>query len=206
MNRRTHGFTLLEMMVSLVLVSAVMLGLLTAMRTLASSAASVDAVVDRISDMSSVSAFLRTTIRGMEDASVLVSSAETRFERVFIGESGRLRWTGVMPARHAMGGLHVFELELTGGDQAEGGVLYLHYQPYPGGAEPLDRGVRQSHVLIEGVQSIVFSYQSATSDASEWREAWSGVEFERALPRRIRLQLAVADRYWPEIVIPVAPL
>lgn len=205
--RRRTGFTLVEVMVSLLLISMVMLGLLTAMRTMASSATSVEAVADRIADMTVISGFLRTTIRGVEDAGVLASGGSERFERIFIGNNRRLRWTGVMPAHHALGGLHVFELELVDGGPGAAGTssLYLHYQPYLGAQVQLLTQNRRSHRLIDGVDSMVIAYQ-VQDESSEWRDSWTGPEAERILPARIRLQLRVNGRFWPEIVVPVAPL
>jgi prepilin-type N-terminal cleavage/methylation domain-containing protein len=202
--RPMRGFTLLEMLVSLVLLGGIMLGLLSAMRTLAASSASVETVADRIGEMEAVTAFLRTTIRGLEDAGVITEASSGGFERVFQGESGRLRWAGVMSASHEEGGLHVFEIEAGRGmDGAR--ALLLHYQSYPGTGSTLMNAFRRTHLLVHGIEMIGFAYQG-DDPVTEWLEHWDEQEARQRLPSRIRVRIKVAGRYWPDIVVPVKPL
>lgn len=204
MRSESRGFTLLEMMVSLILVSAIMLGLLSAMRTLGASVERIEAVADRISTMDAVNGFLRTSIRGMVDASVRAGSGGSGFEPAFKGEKKRLRWVGVMSARHEIGGLHMFELELI--ERGGVGALLLHYAPYSGPSAELQSSARNQHVLLDGVEELQFAYQG-NAENNDWANDWQGaIRSPNQLPARIRLSLRVQGRYWPEIIIPVSGL
>ncbi len=107
---REGGFTVIELIISLVIVAILMVGLLTAMRSLGLTGEKLDARLALVDERRVVSGFLddvlgRVVLRPRQ------SLAGTPGESTFVGTPAALEWIGVMPARHGVGGLHHFRLQ-----------------------------------------------------------------------------------------------
>ena len=80
--RRARGFTLLEVLIAMSLLTLVMVAVLASMRTLGNTRTTLDQVIERIDQVRSVSGFLRTSIGGA------LPLAQTNRQRVDHTRSG----------------------------------------------------------------------------------------------------------------------
>lgn len=197
-----RGFTLVEVMIATALLSLLVLGLLTAMRSFAQSEARIDERLRLDDELRVVERFLRSILA--------TASARTRpappggpQEVDFSGRVDEVRWIGVMPVRHGAGGLYRFRLYFyiePGGDGNRS--LRLEFFPFaPGFEAPLDPGQVGSRAVASGVEWVRFRYQDEREDGEAlWVEEWPHAD---RLPRRIGLAIG-SPRPWPEMVVDVS--
>lgn len=191
------GFTLVEILIAITLLSLLMLGLVSAMATLGVTADKLDARADRSSDARLVGAFLQEVL---SESPSTITRPETAGEArlYFSGSRRELVWLGNMPARHGVGGLHHLRLEWT-----SEGVLMLRYQPFIAADQAPQWALASSHRLLEHVSEFRLSYERAgtTADPSpRWFDHWDGIT---TLPARVRVELAVDGVKWPPLWVVV---
>jgi len=205
MNRSplSRGFTLVEVLVATALLSLVMLGLLTAMRSFAQTETRIDERIRIDDDLRVGDRFLRTVMSTVSPR--LRSTAAGAPKQIdFAGGADDMRWIGVMPARHGAGGLYRFHLYLRPAGAGEPGALMLEFTPYVAGFEaPLDPGAVQSRVMLAGVAEIRLRYQDDLRSGEQWLADWPHPD---RLPKRIGLSVAGATHPWPELVVGVLPV
>jgi len=203
-NRRTNsGFTLLEVLVATALLSLVMLGLLTAMRSFAHMEARIDDRIRVDDDLRVSERFLRGVVAAI---SPRMRSTEAGAPRQvdFAGGQDSMRWIGVMPARHGAGGLYRFHLYVRAANAEEPAALMLEFVPYvPGFETALDPGAVQSRPMAVGIGEIRFRYQGGPTEDEQWVAEWPHTD---RIPRRIGLSILGAAQPWPELVVAVTPV
>lgn len=190
--RRAIGFTLVEVVVALTLVSLIMLALLAALRAFGDAGARLEARSARDDDMRLVSAFLRQALsepsgkhlRRLPDGSVA---------GFFQGDAHALEWLAPMPARYGVGGLHRLRLALRGRE------LVLQFVPFVPSADSIfDWSAAPAKVLATEVDELAIQYQGL--GARRWERTWHEA---MVLPARVRLQIAAGGRPWPDLVAAV---
>ena len=108
--RRLRGFTLLELLVVMGLLSAVMLALGAALRTIAQSEDRVDHRLAQADELRVASAFMRTTLGRVSARKMAPAPASGASPVLFAAAPEALAWAGVMPARYGQGGRQYFRL------------------------------------------------------------------------------------------------
>lgn len=196
--RRAPGFTLVELLVVLSLLSLIALGMGATLHAFATAEERINDHLGREDDVRIVNDFLRDVL-SRQAVRKVYDEALGRRRLEFIGESARLSWIGVMPARTGGGGLHVFSLERQ---PAAGGALLLQYLPY---RSPEDRAPAavQSKVLMEGVDALSFSYSDPQHPELGWMAAWPHAD---RLPDRVLISVRRGADTWPPIELPLRPL
>lgn len=203
MMRRAQGFTLVEVVIALTLIALIMLGLVGAMRAMGDASAKVASVSGRIGDLQLIDAFLRRTIAGAENLQVRERAGDEHAREWFEGRGAQLRWVGNLGYRHGVAGMHLLELSIDP-TLAPEPALVLEVRPYPGVGKAADQSPALRHLLVGKVEELRFAYQGADPDGP-WLESWKPDD-EGGLPLRVRMQLRVDGRYWPEMIYPIAPL
>jgi general secretion pathway protein J len=190
------GFTLVEVVVALSLLSLLMLGLLAALRTFGDTLSRADDRIVQVETLWAVSRLLHQTIATAAPVQDAAASATTRPTLLFQGRHNELRWIGNMPARYGSGGLHHMRLVLD--QQQSSPVLLLEYLPFLGAAHGPDWLAARTHRLMENVHNLSFQYQS--TDEAEWSDTW--IEADR-LPARVRVDLdpGMGTMNWPLLVV-----
>lgn len=192
---RGGGFTLVEVVITLAIMALIMLGLVSALATFGQSRARVEVQLARVDDVRLVSAFLRATLSRSSSAyDGRGRSAVAMFE----GDARQLRWLGVMPARHGVGGLYQFRLSVAEGPDARD-ALQLQYRPYMGGGFETGWEAVSTRVLVSDVSDFGLAYRGGEDDAF-WRQDW--IAQERA-PQLVRMLIGAGGRDWPELVVRV---
>lgn len=195
---RGAGFTLVEVVIALTLVSLVMLGLVSALSTFGATAAKLDERVGRSGEARLVTDFLRGTLsRSVRDLRQLLPDGSRHV--FFRGGGGELVWLGNMPARHGVGGLHHFRLSVM--EEYGRPFLALQYAPYIDDQSVPDWSQIPPHILAEHAASLQVAYQSKPlrpEEEAEWFPAWEDGEH---LPGRLRIDISADGQHWPPLIV-----
>lgn len=196
--RNVAGFTLVEILVVMTLMSVVMLALGAAMRTIAQTEERVDQRLQRADEMRVATSFLNSTLGRI---SARKSQAPTQVGgslALFSATSAAVMWVGVMPARYGAGGRYFFRLALE--RQGDGASLVIRFVPWTGAGVFPDWASADSRVLVRGASRLDLAY--ADKDGS-WRSDWPD---PLLLPGRIRISVRTPTLEWPQIVIALRQL
>lgn len=206
--RTARGFTLIEILVSVTLLSMIMLAMNAALRTIAQTESRVDQRIARTDDMRWTVQLLQQVLGRVSGRKVPAPAGNTGQQVLFHAAADRLEWVGIMPARPGAGGRHFFRLQMEPGPQGQSPQLVLRLQPWSVNAPQPDWGSAQARLL--GGRITQFAVQ-AQGDApgtgappAGWPQGWvDGWPVADALPSRVRLLLADEQGAWPDIIIPL---
>jgi len=197
---RQAGFTLLEMLVAIGLVSLLSLLTFTALRLGAAAWARTDARAAYTADVLVAHDLLRETIAQAYPA--LVHNADVTVIAAFQGTRDRLELSGPLPRTAAIGGLHRIRFALTNGEASQRLVMAWRIER---NAPDLDAspGPMTEVDLLTGVRAVAFGYfgQRRGERVPRWHDAW---ENEIDLPDLVRVEVVFADaheRRWPLLTI-----
>lgn len=185
-----RGFTLLELLVVMSLLSLVMLGMGSALRSTAQVEQRVDARLARADEMRVTTDFLRTVLSRVSARQGAPSEAGPD-AHYFSGSAHEVSWLGVMPARHGAAGMHHFRL----GVDAAGVVL--RYQAWRGETQP-DWDRTEPLLLVAGATQLAMTFEDDRRAPSQWVDAWTAVD---AMPRRVALSVDTPSGPWPVVVV-----
>ena len=193
------GFTLIEVLVAMTLLSMVMLVLGSSIRSMGASAERVEARSSNIDEMRVATTFLREIV-GRTAAQKLEAPA---VGLLFSGTSDGVSWIGVMPARFGAGGRYFFRLHRESLDDGTA-ALVLRFVPWLWKQREMpDWSRAESRILVRKLTAFGVSYEG-DGFGKGWRTEWP-LDAPK-LPPRLRLVLSAAGSEWPPIVLPVYPL
>lgn len=188
-----RGFTLVELLVVLVLLSLIVLAMASALRTASQTEERVDAHLQQMDDLRTASSFLRSVLGRISAQKTTLPVAQGHSPYYFTGLADALAWVGIMPARYGAGGLYHFRLQRT-----EAGALVLQYLPWAGTGTAPDWSAAQSSTLLTGVTALTFQYEDAAGEPPAWAPAWTAIDH---LPDRVSIAVQTQAGAWPEFVI-----
>jgi general secretion pathway protein J len=198
-----QGFTLVELLVVMALLSLVVLAMGSALRTAAQTEERVDVRLLRSDEMRVANEFLHSVLGRISarKSATLQSVGDSVF--LFKGGERDLEWVGIMPARHGVGGRYHFRLGLE--DRGGVGALILRFAPWTDDAIPPDWTNASTTVLAGQVRGMALQYQDIMTEPPVWTPQW---DHPKRLPSRVMLSLQTASGPWPDIVVAmrVAPL
>lgn len=194
------GFTLVEVVVSLAVLSLIMLATVTALRTFGNTQAAAERLIERVDEIRSVSGFLRD---GLEAAVVapdagggrlsLGPGSAVQIPPYFRGDAQSLEWKAPLMFGESYGG--VFLLRVG----REDGRLVLRWRP-PNDTDRddgADWSEAPGRVLLTGLEELQLAYRPEFD--LPWQEEWS----EEGSPALVRLVIRAGGRFWPELVLRV---
>lgn len=192
------GFTLVELLVVMALLSLVVLALGSALRTMAQTQERLDASLTRTDDQRVTDLFLRRILLriGAHKKPGILAQGENPF--LFAGEAGAISWIGVMPAGYGSGGRHF--LQLTVEAEGDESALVLRYTPWKDDSAVPAWSSAERHVIAKKITTMQLEYQNAVVEPPQWMPAWSSPD---ALPDRLRVTLSSPRGAWPAIVVPL---
>ena len=191
---RSRGFTLVEVMVSLTILTLVMLATVTGLRTLGNTQVAIERLTGRVDEMRSVSSFLRDTLNSAVTGSDSggLSLGGGRSERtIFEVGPDALMWKAVVLFGEDFGGSYVVRVAV------EGPELVLRWQEQSRRGELKDWNIAPSRTLISGLQEFDVAYRR--EPGGEWRSDWDS----RGAPGWVRLRIRADGRYWPDLIMQV---
>ena len=197
----SRGFTIIEVVVALTILSLILLATVSAMRTFGNTQNTLDRLTGRIDQMRTVSSFLRDTLQGAvvstrvpgRDAGGLSLGPRggTEASSYFRGDVESFSWKAPVLFGEGYGGtflVRVVRLEHE---------LTLQWQDPPASLLDIDWSGAQERVLLDAIEEFAVAYREDGTD--EWLEEW-GREDSPAL---VRLMIKAHGRYWPELVMQV---
>jgi general secretion pathway protein J len=192
---RTAGFTLVEVMVALTVLSLIMLATVTGLRTLANTQVALERVTDRVDEVRTVSTFLRNTFESAilaNQGSRLTLGGSPAGKNFFVLQKDSVAWKSTVLFGETYGGSYLIRVA------REGDELVMRWQ------EPAARGVADdwdkasSRVLVRELEAFELAYRQGYG--SGWVE-----EIDRnVIPDLLRMRIKSSGRYWPDLVLRVA--
>ena len=196
-----RGFTLLELLVVMTLLSVIMLGLVSAMRTMAQIESKIDQRLTRLDEIRVARTFLQQTLTRVSAMTLDAPGATGKTVVPFVATPDSLTWVGILPARPNVGGRHFFRLAIE--DAPDGRELMLRFAPWQPDLVAPDWSAAEVRVLIRGVSQMTIQAQGlppqGRNPAQAWPRGWqSGWPIADALPEQLQLSLTDAQGAWPE--------
>ena len=204
---RARGFTLVEVLIALALLSLLMLVLSGALRAMGQTEERVEQRVAAADDYRAAVQLLNDVLGRVSARRYASLQAGTPQQQPFFQAApDTLAWIGVMPARYGLGGRHYLRLAVEPGPDGDG-QLVLRYAPWSG-APTFDAWPQaQARVLAAPVQSLALRYQEPASGG--WGPVWPppGLPVNALppslLPSAVALQVDGAAPAWPPLVVAV---
>ncbi|WP_186764567.1 prepilin-type N-terminal cleavage/methylation domain-containing protein [Comamonas flocculans] len=196
--RQPDGFTLVEMLVVLVLVSLLALGLVSTMQTMGRTQDRLEQRFAELDERQVVRAFVAQILGRLSDRR-MVPLQPGQPPYAFHGDSAMVQWLGIMPARPGLGGRYWMRVEL-GRDDGGMPALMLRYQPWAGETTWPDWSRARSRILVAAVSRFEIAYGGGDMPPSEWLPGWD--EYQQYLPTRLSLRVDTMEAgQWPMWVI-----
>ena len=191
-----RGFTLVEVMVALTILSLVMMATVTGLRTLANTQTAIERATHRVDEIRSVSSFLRDLLESAvvgEDPGGLRLGGSSGQETYFLWGDDFLELESTVLFGERYGGSYLVRVG------KENSALVLRWQERPASGVLEDWGGTPSRVMIEHLEEF------SLATRAEYGEDWSGRKSEGQLsvPALVRLQMKAAGRDWPDLVLQV---
>ena len=185
------GFTLVEVMVALTILSLVMLATITGLRTLANTQVAIERVTERVDEVRTVSSFLRdsfeTIILGSGSGGLTLggSGLDSTFFRV---KPGAVEWKAAVLFGETYGGRYLLRVA------REDKTLVLRWLERDSSAKPADWERAPSRVLLADLDEFHVSYRRGLAD--NWKDSWD----RAGVPLLLRMKIKASGRFWPDLV------
>lgn len=179
--KRPGGFTLVELIIALALISMALALGFGALRIAARSMENTDRLVNELEQLRVVSSVVQLQLSQVRPLQESLTARQVNFS----GDSQQLEFVAPAPSQGGrLMGLYRYRLRLIAADAKQ--QLVLDYQPYVPGVAQWPAAV-DTAVLMDGIKAGEFGYFGASKEAPEqWQTNWRGVDH---LPRMVRLAL-----------------
>ena len=189
------GFTLVEVMVALTILSLVMLATVSGFRTLATTQTTLDRTINRIDEIRTVSNFLRqvfeSAIIGQDLGGLSLGGTGGSSKAFFNMERSAVVLKSVVMMGEGFGGTQVVRVA------KEGSAIVLRWSQNEFKANDKRWLQYPSRELVADVEDFVLSSRPQSKDP--WQPQWK----KNGAPDAIRVVLKAHGRFFPELIIPV---
>lgn len=188
------GFTLVEAVVALSILSLVMLTTVTALRTLANTQIALEGRTQKIDEIRSVSSFLRDLFESAvvgRPSGGLGLGGGTRGTTYFRATDTTVELKSTVLFGEGFGGSYFVRVA------AEGEALVLRWQEVTPAGAPRNWRAASSRVLTTGLEEFSVAVQE------QFGGEWAARVDSDAAPALVRLQVKSQGRYWPDLVMKV---
>ena len=190
-----QGFTLVEVMVALTILSLVMMATVTGLRTLANTQSAIERMTSRVDEVRSVSIFLRDLLESATsgaDPNRLSVGRSNEDESYFISGNDFLELDATVLFGERYGGTYRVRIA------KEGDQLVLRWQESNRGGASKDWKDMSSRVMIAQLEEFkVFTREDYGKDWIENRST------DNRKPLLVKLSVKAAGRYWPDLIVRV---
>lgn len=197
---RESGFTLLEIMVSMIVLSLIVTTAFGALRLGERSWEAAIEQADETDNMRMVAALLQQQFSQLLP---LTWTVDTRKQLAFSGTHDRVRFIAPSPLHRGATGLFEFSLAVI--NQGNDTRLVLDYRLHDPGEERFhpEGGDRQRVLLADSISTATFAYYGSrqTGDSPRWHSDWSSDEMVFPQLVRVRLTAGPGQTSWPELLL-----
>ncbi|HEY8587335.1 MAG TPA: prepilin-type N-terminal cleavage/methylation domain-containing protein [Rhodanobacter sp.] len=197
--KRAAGFTLLEVLASLVLLALLLTGVYSGIRTATHSVRAGSAAIERMDQVRSAQQFLRRELaQSLMQPITRTDHGEPVF---FAGSEHEMRFVAPLPGYLGKLGPQLQRLQLV--DDGDGGFrleLSVVVLP-PDGQSPQALGPPQ--VLLDHIADGSFHYRGVDQHGTSlgWSTGWDNA---RLLPQLVRIELQLHSKVeWPQLDVPL---
>ncbi|MCP5194110.1 MAG: prepilin-type N-terminal cleavage/methylation domain-containing protein [Pseudomonadales bacterium] len=190
----SSGFSLVEVVVALSILSLVLLATITGLRTLANTQGALDRITERVDGMRAVSSFLRDALESAAvgaGAGGLVAGGPSKASSYFDLAPDALTWKSTLLIGEGFGGSYLLRVA------KEDDLLVLRWQEPDDTGRPGDWSLAQERTLVEDLEEFDIAWRR------DYREDWQRQWRRGDVAAWVRLQVKAAGRYWPELIIQV---
>jgi general secretion pathway protein J len=187
---RQRGFTLIELMISMTLLSFIMMMLFSGLRFGYRSWDAITENSETTLQMYHTQAYLRRLISSLQiiqPRKQLQKNEPLKSHLILQGEAQTLIFLGGSPA-YAVAGLHYHQLSLADDDGRNTKTLLFSFYPYyPEGIELEDFNYYDPVALISDIEQLEFHYygqEDKEIEAVQWHQRWTS---DSAAPMLIKL-------------------
>lgn len=189
------GFTLVEVMVSIALLSLILLTTITALRTLGNTQGSIERLTNRVDEVRTVSTFMRdlleSTVVGSGPSEIVAGPTSGGGASYFVFGEDFLELKATVLFGELYGGSYLVRMA------KEESQLVLRWQEPPRDQVAPQWRDTPSRVVIENLEE--FTVATRKEYANEWSETMD--DDDMATPALVRLRVKAAGRYWPDLVV-----
>jgi general secretion pathway protein J len=197
--RRTSGFSLMEVLAALALLTIVLLGVYSGISTASRIVRSGDQAIERMDEIRSAQSFLRSELA--QALAIPFDETDDGEPIVFAGSAHTLRYVAPMPGYLSKLGPQLQTISLVDdGRQSYRLEVTLAMLP-PDGGDPQPIG--EPEVLLRGISKGSISYRGMDDQnrPGDWQDSWGDV---RRTPSLVRIELEVAGNVaFPTLVAPI---
>ena len=199
MSFKDKGFTLIEVIIGMSLLSVMMLLLFSSMRICVQNWNAGEKKIVQVSQAAIVQNFFQSKLHASLplDADFL---EEPQFS--FQGSINQLQFVAAMPASAGRLGLQLFSINLQPGKTGEGSELSVDIKPFFSINENEEWQDAQI-VILNGIQALRFGYYGPDEDDedSEWHDEWME---KQALPKLVSIDIELINgEVWPQVIVPL---
>ena len=199
-NHGARGFTLVELLVGLSLMSLISLLLFGGFRF---GLRAWEVGDDRIAAANEIAMAQHLLRRQLAEAQPVTIGARPELApTLFQGDDAGVTFVGPLPAHRGVGGFYIFSLATR--EERGGRQLLLRWRRYrPDTVAGSDFDPKDESVLLNGIGSIAIEYfgQPTAAASARWLQRWDGT---LGLPQLLRLRVAFPPgdvRRWPVFVV-----
>jgi general secretion pathway protein J len=194
------GFTLLELLVAIMVLTLVMAAVFGAVRLSGRSYEAGNQRAEASEEMRSVTDFLRRQFARL--IPVAMEDEVTQF--AFAGDAMHIRFVASAPQYPSAVGLITYTISTD--EHADRQRLVLSYGPFdPGAGDAIEFDSNRQLTLADDLTAISFRFFGAKAPIQSkpaWHDTWLGVE--DGLPELVRITMAVSNRsHWPELIFKI---
>ena len=192
-----EGFTLVEVMVALTILSLVMMATVTGLRTLANTQSAIERMTSRVDEVRSVSTFLRDLLAsaasGAAPKKFVLGPGDTNgFESYFASGNDFLELDATVMFGERFGGTYLVRIA------KEDDQLVLRWQESNGGVAPKDWNDKYSRVMVAQLEEFVVLTRE------NYRKDWlKDGRVDTDKPLLVMLKVKAAGRNWPDLIVRV---
>jgi len=197
----SRGFTLVEVMLAITLVSMIMALAYGGFRASIRATTSGEALIEQTNQLRISHQFVRRQL-SLAQALIIEQGEEVDRQIRFIGERDYVRFVAPMPGYLSYGGSYVQELRIEPG---EDGLALVYYYAMLNSYEPGEIEATDGIVLMESVADGSFRFlgMDPEDQSPYWEEFWEETD---TLPLAVSLEMNL-DRgnglTWPDLIAPV---
>ena len=189
------GFTLIEVMLAMTLLSIMMVLLFASLKISAESWNKGEKKIAEVNEKAVVYQFFKRQLPSIQP--VWDEYSENDRQLSFQGQEDKLQFVSVFPASSERKGLQLFEVFF---DKADEGTIKVTVRPFLQTADQQEQQEAEEVVLLQQVEAFEISYftQQDIASEGEWLTAW---EEKEQLPALLKISITLQNHsYWPEMV------
>lgn len=204
--KRTGGFTLLEMVVSLSILAAIAAFIVVAFRLTGHSLTRGEEEAAGMARLRAGTEILERGIRSAEPTPILTS--EGGQVPYFRGETGRVRLLSAgAPSSLSGGGFRLLSFHGADPSRSASGLLLSVGSPMREAGVENWEGTESPRVVIPDASEVAFRYSAGPTEEGkwEWVETWDSME-KKSLPAAVRVEFLTPSEGGPVRTALVVPL